>query len=133
MLETRALGGRQGEPGVLQHAIDGRPPMQTDAQARLRWGEEPSFDIIDPTPATQPSVTVVWPNDPSQPDNQGLPDQVTIAATEIDRKTRTVRVTNPDDDTQYVDVEDVVKSLLRIDATGAPVYLSIDWLQRSGG
>lgn len=114
---------------VLQRALDARPPQDNSETAELRWGAQPQFDIVDPTQVTQPSVTVTFPDDPNNPDNNGVPDSAVLVATEIWRDTKTVRVENPNDSSQYVDVEDAVKSLLSIQVSGGPIYLRIDWKQ----
>ncbi|MCK1668617.1 hypothetical protein [Bradyrhizobium sp. 153] len=43
------------------------------------------------------------------------------------RQTETVRVQNPDDDTQYVDIERINKAVFKRRATGEELAIGIDW------
>lgn len=115
----------------LQRIIDSRPPEQTDAEAELRWGKASSFTTGTTQAASEPTVTITWPaDDPPADPSTG---ETVIDATETQRETETVRITNPQDSEQYVDVARAVSSLLRLPGiefavpgpTGTPITISL--------
>ena len=74
-----------------------RPPEGALGDAVLRWGRACNFRI-----SAVPNLTTIvnWPTQPE--DEEADPG---LIFTETERQTTTVRVENPDDSEQFVDVE----------------------------
>lgn len=101
-----------------------------------------SGDVFRPRvlPPTQPSVVVV-PGDPAtltvkggnSGDYEEGPDpwvsgfNAEWLEDKSRRETETVRVTNPDDEEQYVDVERINQAVFKRRATGEEIKIGIDW------
>ena len=74
-----------------------RRPEGATGDAVLRWGRASNF----PVSAKRTLTTIV--NWPTQPEDEE--EDLGLVYTETERITTTVRVENPDDDEQFVDVE----------------------------
>jgi len=88
-------------------------PAQKDSDApeesKLEWkGGQSSTYSEAPAPYVQ-GYTVEWEEDKSQ------------------RVTEKVRVENPDDSSQYVELERIKKTVFRHNLTGEEMPLSMDW------
>ncbi len=74
-----------------------RPPEGASGDAVLRWGRASNFPI---SAKATTSTIVSWPTQPEdEEEDEGL------IYNETERQTTTVRIENPDDSTQFVDVE----------------------------
>lgn len=94
-------------PARLQRAIALIPPEPRDAEAHDRFGKPTPIELrdagggLDAAPAIR--ITFSWP------DRNKDPEEVPVLEYyEIERTTETVRISNPEDSAQYVDVERVL-------------------------
>lgn len=102
--------GDRGNNGadVLKRAISRVKPDE-GGDAHFRFGKASRFTAVTPEQSTNPGVTVTWPPDDSNKDDE--PKEIHIIEyDEVFRQTETLRVENPDDAEQYV----MVKNVLRI-------------------
>lgn len=102
---------RQGLGEDVLQRLAARRPEEVDAPATIRWGKSPKFTVRDPVVPEQPYFEVIWP-DKNEDDEDEPPDEVEIQNyTEFSRSVEVVRVENPDDPEQYVEVERI-KSII---------------------
>lgn len=87
------------------------PPEPEDEEAFARWGGTENIDPDDQSAGAQAIINnyrFPAPNNDDEDDKEDDP-QVTYTYTEVNRKTETVRVENPDDSDQYVMVERITE------------------------
>lgn len=100
-------------------AIPQRPPENIrDEEAILRWGGE--SELTDVNRLNKPHVVIIDPDDQEEPEDVPIPRYA-----EIDKIVEVVRVTNPQDAEDWVDVERRISSLLQTDI-GTQFW--IDWM-----
>ena len=87
---------RQRASGPTSPSPPRRPPEGASGDAVLRWGRPSNFVI---SAKNRTSNIVSYPTQPEEEEEEGLVYQ------EVERTTTTVRVENPDDSEQFVDVE----------------------------
>lgn len=100
---TRAFisGGTFGAPAAVVRRIPRRRPPGASGEATLRWGRPSRFQFTSGGGSTQPRFTVLPPGDEAEEDAAALG----LIFTETDRQTTTVRIFNPQDANDFVDVE----------------------------
>ncbi|RUW79622.1 hypothetical protein [Mesorhizobium sp. M2A.F.Ca.ET.067.02.1.1] len=92
---------------VLKRALSKIKPDQ-GGEAHTRFGKASRFTLTSPDQKTQPSVTIIWPDDNNKNDE---PKEIHISEYDwVSRCWETIRVENPDDSEQYV----MVKNIYRI-------------------
>lgn len=95
-----------------------RPHLADGGDAFIEWGQASTFTILTQQDLTQPfeSGQGTFPPDPPQPPGQppsppppnpNNPGVVIYHWTELGRTVSVIRVENPDDSTQFVDIERV--------------------------
>jgi hypothetical protein len=113
---------------VLNRALAKVPPEDNSGDADFRFGKASRFTLTTPDQATNPGATVTWPSDDPVDDPQdGI---VIIDYDYIDRAVTKIRVENPDDSEQWVEIERIDKILFRNRTTGIYVRLNIDWSKK---
>jgi hypothetical protein len=88
-------------PATEEPSSEPNSVLEWAGSAEAKWEEEPA-------PATL-GFTVEWTEDKSR------------------RVTETVRVTNPDDDDQFIDVERIQKMVLKNNRNGEEIPIKLDW------
>lgn len=73
------------------------PPIEEDNEDILRWGGPQEFN----DPRSSQGFTI---NSSAAPEEPGVQEQQTITYNEVSRQTQQVRVVNPQDSNQWVDV-----------------------------
>lgn len=101
LLPERNTATRGGTSQRLQKIY--RPPGAL-AEAVLRWGAKSNFNLTGNEAPTDPSFNVLLPIDYPSDDDLTDPTQA-LVFTEINRQVSVVRVFNPQDNQQWVDVE----------------------------
>lgn len=90
-----------------------RRPPGASGDAVLTWGRESQFQFSDPPAAPENAIYVnLPPIDTSDPNATDGPD-LGLIFTETARQTSTVRVFNPQDSADYVDVERIERISFR--------------------
>ena len=93
--------GTIGFPPPVVARIPRRRPPGADGEATLRWGAPGVFQFITGGGVTQPTFTVLPSGDAAEEDDAALG----LIFTETGRQTTTVRISNPQDAQDFVDVE----------------------------
>ncbi len=97
------VSGTFGSPAVVVQRIPRRRPPGATGDAVLRWGRPGDFQFSAgaiPPAATQPIFIILPGGDEGEDDlEEGL------VFTELSRETTTVRISNPADAGDFVDVE----------------------------
>lgn len=96
----RPFGDPEAGKRVLQQILKKRNKPGESTDATIIWGAASNFDIVVDN---QPTVQIQDGQTQQQQDQQTA--QQTIIFTEVARETEKVRVTNPDDSDQWVEVE----------------------------
>lgn len=99
----------QAPPSLLQRALDAIPPEASDVAANDRFGKPTPIDLMPKEVGgllSSPGIrrTFTW-TDPAKIDDQKEED-IVLVYNEVARETKTTRITNPDDATIWIDVED---------------------------
>lgn len=104
---------------MLSRFIAAVPPENTDAEANVRWGKASPIEFLPPPPGQgflgRTPVINLGVNFPDQaPDEEEEKEKTDEDAPvyvfqEYCRKTHKKRISNPEDDAQYVDVEVIDK------------------------
>ena len=79
-----------------------------EAEAEIRWGKASQFQWSVTHPDRIINRTIIRPGPPGDDDDDDEEFEETIEYTETERTTETVRVSNPEDAEQYVDVERIL-------------------------
>ncbi|RWF44304.1 MAG: hypothetical protein EOS65_02700 [Mesorhizobium sp.] len=91
---------------VLKRALSKVKPDE-GGEAHFRFGKASRFSVVTPEPRTQPGATVTWPDDNNQDDE---PKEVHIAEYDwVSRCWEDIRVENPDDPEQWVEVRNIFR------------------------
>lgn len=110
---------------VLQRLASRRPVEDQEDPANLRWGAASRFSVVDPVVQEQPGYTIIWP-DRNDQDEEVVPDEIEVQDyREVSRVTEVVRVENPDDANQWVEVERI-NSMVFAGPTGAYVRFNFN-------
>ncbi|RUU09154.1 hypothetical protein EOD10_25915 [Mesorhizobium sp. M7A.T.Ca.TU.009.01.3.2] len=110
--------------GVLKRALSKVKPDE-GGDAHFRFGKASRFTLTTPEQQTNPGSSVTWPPDDPVNDPQ---DGITIIDYDyIDRAVEKLRVENPDDPEQWVEIERITKIMFRNRTNGIYVRLNIDW------
>lgn len=98
-------GGTFGAPAAVVQRIPRRRPPGATGEATLRWGAPGDFQFASNRGGgfaiTQPIINRLPPGDEAEEDDAALG----LIFTETTRQTTTVRITNPSDPADFVDVE----------------------------
>ncbi|TIX63071.1 MAG: hypothetical protein E5V25_21145, partial [Mesorhizobium sp.] len=92
--------------GVLKKALAKVKP-ESDSEAHFRFGKPSRFTLTEPPQQTNPGTTVTWP--PEEPIDDPEDGIVIYDYDYIDRAVEVIRVENPDDSEQWVEVERITK------------------------
>lgn len=104
---TRPSAGER----VLAEALARVPPVDNSGDADFSIGGPSSFTITDPVQKTNPGVTYNWPDDNNRDDE---PKEIHIAEYDwVSRCWEDVRVENPDDSEQWVEVRNMFRVVLQ--------------------
>ena len=113
---------------VLDRLVLQRSAPNDEAEANIRWGEASDFDLVGGSGSnvSQPTINIIWPPDPEcefdilrnsfflgQGEDGCDPPVEVLQYNEIDRETENVRVENPNDSSQYVIVQRILKILFQ--------------------
>ncbi|TIN09782.1 hypothetical protein [Mesorhizobium sp.] len=110
---------------VLKRALAKVPAEDNSGEADFRFGKASRFTLTEPEQRTNPGSTVTWPpNDPVEDPEDGI---VVIDYDYVDRAVETLRVENPEDSEQWVEVERITKLLMRRRDNGIYVRFNFDW------
>ncbi|MER9355570.1 hypothetical protein NKI61_20070 [Mesorhizobium sp. M0514] len=110
--------------GVLKRALSKVKP-DAGGEAHFRFGKASRFTLTTPEQQTNPGTTVNWPpEDPADDPDDGI---VIIDYDYVDRAVEKLRVENPDDSEQWVEVERATKIMFRNRTTGIYVRFNFDW------
>ncbi|TIN84364.1 hypothetical protein [Mesorhizobium sp.] len=113
---------------VLQDALAKVPPVDNSGVADFSIGGPSSFTLTDPTQKTNPGVTY---NFPPEDDNKDRQDGIVVIDYEyVDRAVTMLRVENPDDSEQWVEIERIDRILFRRTSDNVYVRLTIDWSKK---
>jgi hypothetical protein len=99
---------RTGLPeDVLQRLRAKKPPVDDSGEADLRWGKASNFTLTESkdNQPTNPSYKVNFPGSGGVTDPEVPPEAQVFDFQEYGRAVEVVRVENPDDSEQWVDVE----------------------------
>lgn len=111
---------------LLDRLLAKRPKSGELPEASALWGQASDFTVEELKPPEKPTGGGISVNDPDN--DQPEPEPAMVEWTEIERETIITRVTNPQDSTQYVDVEDATVSVFEL-PNGVRVRMT--FLQRS--
>lgn len=116
---------------VLNQALAKVPAKDTSGAADFRFGKASRFTLTEPEQQTNPGSTVTWPADePVEDPEDGI---VVIDYDYIDRAVETIRVENPEDAEQWVEVERITKIMFRRRSDGVYIRLNFDWSKEPSG
>lgn len=119
------LINRTGNGGdVLKRALAKVKPEES-GEAHFRFGKASRFTLTTPEQRTNPGSTVIWP--PEEPVEDPEDGIVVIDYDYIDRAVETIRIENPDDAEQWVEVERITKIMFRRRDDGVYIRLNFDW------
>lgn len=90
---------------LLKRFVAQRELPRPDQVADLRWGKPADFQDL----LRAATVTVIWPADDNADDEEPPPLQYNEEA----RATETIRIENPEDSEQYVEVERITSIIFR--------------------
>ncbi len=100
-------GGTFGVPAAVVQRIPRRRPLGATGEATLRWGATGDFQFAagrgGAFAVRQPIFTFLPQGDDAEDEDGGAAEGLIF--TETGRKTTTLRITNPVDSAQFVDVE----------------------------
>ncbi|RWO57120.1 hypothetical protein [Mesorhizobium sp.] len=109
---------------VLKRAL-GKVKPEESGDAHFRFGKASRFTLTEPEQKTNPRTTVTWPSEePVEDPEDGI---VVIDYDYIDRAVETIRIENPDDSEQWVEVERITKIMFRRRDDGVYIRLNFDW------
>ncbi|TIN36855.1 MAG: hypothetical protein E5Y10_22265 [Mesorhizobium sp.] len=109
---------------VLKRALAKVKPEE-GGDAHFRFGKPSRFTLTTPEQRTNPRTTVTWPSEePVEDPEDGI---VVIDYDYIDRAVETIRIENPDDSEQWVEVERITKIMFRRRDDGVYIRLNFDW------
>lgn len=109
---------------VLKRALAKVKPEES-GEAHFRFGKASRFTLTTPEQRTNPGSTVIWP--PEEPVEDPEDGIVVIDYDYIDRAVETIRIENPDDAAQWVEVERITKIMFRRRDDGVYIRLNFDW------
>ncbi|RWF52044.1 MAG: hypothetical protein EOS50_26050 [Mesorhizobium sp.] len=109
---------------VLKRALAKVKPEES-GDAHFRFGRASRFTLTTPEQRTNPGSTVIWP--PEEPVEDPEDGIVVIDYDYIDRAVETIRIENPDDSEQWVEVERITKIMFRRRDDGVYIRLNFDW------
>ncbi|RWO83178.1 MAG: hypothetical protein EOS18_06190 [Mesorhizobium sp.] len=116
---------------VLNGALARVPAKDTSGDADFRFGKASRFTLTTPEQRTNPGSTVTWPPDePVEDPEDGI---VVIDYDYIDRAVETIRIENPEDSEQWVEVERITKIMFRRRDDGVYIRLNFDWSKEPSG
>ncbi|TJU70524.1 MAG: hypothetical protein E5Y15_34640 [Mesorhizobium sp.] len=116
---------------VLKRALAKVPAEDNSGEADFRFGKASRFTLTTPEQQTNPGSTVTWPPDePVEDPEDGI---VVIDYDYIDRAVETIRIENPDDAEQWVEVERITKIMFRRRDDGVYIRLNFDWSKEPSG
>jgi len=95
------LSGFFGRQAALVRRIPRRRPPGASGEALLRWGKPSAFQFTSGGGFTQPTINILPSGDEAEADDAALG----LIFTETGRLTTIVRVSNPLDANDFVDVE----------------------------
>ncbi|TIN76785.1 hypothetical protein [Mesorhizobium sp.] len=110
---------------VLKRALAKVPVEDNSGEADFRFGKASRFTLTEPEQKSNPRTTVTWPSEePVEDPEDGI---VIIDYDYIDRAVEVIRVENPDDSEQWVEIERITKLLMRRRDNGIYVRFNFDW------
>ncbi|RUV75918.1 MAG: hypothetical protein EOR30_17085 [Mesorhizobium sp.] len=115
---------------VLKRALAKVKP-EDGGDAHFRFGKASRFTLTEPAQKTNPGTTVTWP--PEEPIEDPEDGIVVIDYDYIDRAVETIRIENPDDSEQWVEVERITKIMFRRRDDGVYIRLNFDWSKEPSG
>lgn len=115
---------------VLKRALAKVKPEES-GEAHFRFGKASRFTLTTPEQRTNPGSTVTWPaDDPVEDPQDGI---VVIDYDYVDRAVETIRIENPEDAEQWVEVERITKIMFRRRADGVYIRMNFDWSKEPSG
>ncbi|RWQ32837.1 MAG: hypothetical protein EOS20_18700 [Mesorhizobium sp.] len=115
---------------VLKRALAKVKPEES-GDAHFRFGKPSRFTLTTPEQRTNPGSTVIWPADePVEDPEDGI---VVIDYDYVDRAVEVIRIENPDDAEQWVEVERITKMMFRRRADGVYIRMNFDWSKEPSG
>lgn len=115
---------------VLKRALAKVKPEES-GEAHFRFGKPSRFTLTTPEQRTNPGSTVIWP--PEEPVEDPEDGIVVIDYDYIDRAVETIRIENPDDSEQWVEVERITKIMFRRRDDGVYIRMNFDWSKEPSG
>ncbi|RWH86457.1 MAG: hypothetical protein EOR77_21655 [Mesorhizobium sp.] len=116
---------------VLKRALAKVPVEDNSGDADFRWGKPSRFTLTEPEQRTNPGSTVTWPPDDAVEDPEdGI---VVIDYDYVDRAVTIIRVENPEEPENWVEIEQDDKILFRRRTDGVYIRLNFDWSKAPSG
>ncbi|RWN35783.1 hypothetical protein [Mesorhizobium sp.] len=116
---------------VLKRALAKVPAEDNSGEADFRFGKASRFTLTEPEQRKNPSSTVIWPPDePVEDPEDGI---VVIDYDYVDRAVETIRIENPEDAEQWVEVERITKIMFRRRDDGVYIRMNFDWSKEPSG
>lgn len=113
---------------VLNKALAKVPPADNSGAADFRFGKASRFTLTTPDQATNPGVTTTWP--PDDPQNDPKDGIVIIDYDYVDRAVEKLKVEQPGEPDNWVEVARITKLLMRNRTTGVYVRFNFDWSKK---
>lgn len=104
----------QGGQNLLKRLVALRELPRENQEADLRWGKPANFLRLvsgGVEVPEQPTLIVIWPENSEEEETEQEPPP--LVYNEESRVVETIRVENPDDSEQYVDVERITSIVFR--------------------
>ncbi|TIP79375.1 MAG: hypothetical protein E5X63_34745 [Mesorhizobium sp.] len=115
---------------VLKRALAKVKPEES-GEAHFRFGKASRFTLTTPEQRTNPGSTVTWPpDDPVEDPEDGI---VVIDYDYVDRAVTIIRVENPEEPENWVEIEQDDKILFRRRTDGVYIRLNFDWSKEPSG
>ncbi|KQU77696.1 hypothetical protein ASD12_18015 [Mesorhizobium sp. Root102] len=113
---------------VLNRTLAKVPVKDTSGDADFRFGKAARFTLTTPEQRTNPGGGVTWP--PDDPVDDPADGIVVIDYDYVDRAVEKIRVENPEDSEQWVEIERITKLLMRRRDNGTYVRFNFDWSKK---
>lgn len=111
---------------LLDRLLSKRRAPGEETEASITWGQAAEFEVEELRPPEVPEVRGIRVVNPDTGEEESPPDDRTITYTEVNRTTHVTRVTNPQDEIQYVDIEVIDDITFQRSSDGAYIRLVLN-------